>query len=388
MIIEMLLVLIVLVPGLLLLVELTLSILTKQSNSSGFTKDSEKSMRLAIVMPAHNEEAVVAKAVTSIHDQLTEGDLLVVVADNCSDATADIVRDLELAHVVVLERRDTVNRGKGFALDHGHSYLKQRNIEFDTLGVIDSDCVFAEQDAVDHIKQYAKAADLFQVGYLMQSNANTSLLSSFAWFLKTASRSIGMMKLFGACHIQGSGFFISSKIATNVDFASGSIVEDLELGLNMAEKKVFCKYLPSVTLLSEMPSDVEVLQTQKSRWEVGHLKVLIEEALPRAWRAIKQGNVRYLLLVCDLSVPPLITYLAGLVVLMCVLALFTSIGALMVFACLLTFLPLLYLHWKRFCSLFEVDFAFSQIVAYVLVKFKVITNYSNKKSRAWNKTER
>ncbi|HAS6347417.1 TPA: glycosyltransferase [Vibrio vulnificus] len=386
---EVLLVLIVLAPGMLLIAELVLSLIGNTSSQTNDIADENKDNRkLAIIMPAHNEDSVVINSVQSIYAQLAVGDILVVVADNCTDATAEVVRSLNLDNVVVLERTDLVNRGKGFALDYGHQHLKQKDEYYDLIGIIDADCQFANDDAVKKIKHKSRYADLFQVSYLMKSNANTSLLSSFAWYIKTASRSIGMSKLFGACHIQGSGFFISANVSGSVNFASGSIVEDLELGLNMAENRVFCQYLPSVALISEMPSDVDVLRTQKSRWEVGHLKVLFEESFPRALRSIRSYNLRYFLLVCDLSIPPLVTYFGFLFLIFFVLSILGNAGSIFIFIYLLSISYLIYFHWKRFCLYFHVDFSFIQLVAYIKIKIKVIKNYSSKKSRVWNKTKR
>jgi len=378
-----------LIPGIVLLAELAISLIKKTDPPANVISQVTKyECRLAIIMPAHNEEAVVEKSVQSVHSQLSIGDLLVVVADNCTDNTAKAVRSLNLEGVIILERFDSIHRGKGFALSYGYNYLIQKEEAYDLLGIIDADCQFSEQGSIDLIKQECKYEDLFQVRYLMKSNENNSLMSAFAWYLKTSARSVGMSRLFGACHIQGSGFFFSSRVMNLVNFASGSIVEDLELGLNMAEEKVFCKYVSNVTLLSEMPSDFETLQTQKSRWEVGHLNILLNESFPRALRAIKQLNPRYFFLICDLSIPPLVTYLIFLTIFMVILLIIGSVTSTIYFVYFLTILSLIYFHWRRFCKSFNVNFEFIQLVTYSKIKLKVVINYFNKKARVWNKTKR
>ncbi len=48
---------------------------------------------LGVLVPAHNEERVIQATLESIRSQLTEGDRLLVIADNCSDTTARIARN-------------------------------------------------------------------------------------------------------------------------------------------------------------------------------------------------------------------------------------------------------------------------------------------------------
>lgn len=348
----------------------------------------ERDCALSIIMPAHNEELIISKTVSSIHKLMSEKDRLIVVADNCQDATASIVRSLNLQNVIVLERNNSKFIGKGFALDYGFKYLKENKLSFDLLGVVDSDCEFTNKNAIKIIKAVAEKEKLFQLSYLMKSTNNISMLSAFAWYVKTACRSIGMNRLFGACHIQGSGFFIDSSLTHEINFASGSIVEDLELGLNLAEQNIFCKYITNVTLISEMPSNIEVLKTQKSRWEVGHLNVVLSETFPRMLQAIKNKNLRYFLLVCDLSIPPLITYLLCVALFGLVNLFFSYKSSLIIFAFLGSIFLIIYFHWRRFSKLQNVNFKLSSIYNFVEIKFRVIASYCDKKSKKWNKTKR
>ncbi|MDE3270650.1 glycosyltransferase family 2 protein [Pseudoalteromonas sp. G4] len=387
--IETVLLVLVLIPGIFLLVELIqglfVNLSTKDVDNCALT---ERDCVLSIIMPAHNEELIISKTVSSIHKLMSAKDRLIVVADNCQDATANIVRTLNLKNVIVLERKNAKDIGKGFALDYGFKYLKENKLSFDLLGVVDSDCEFTSKNAIKIIKTVAEREKLFQVGYLMKATDNKSALSAFAWYVKTACRSIGMDRLFGACHIQGSGFFIDSSLSEEINFASGSIVEDLELGLNLAEQNIFCKYIPNVTLISEMPSNIEVLKTQKSRWEVGHLNVVLSETFPRMYRAIKNINLRYFLLVCDLSIPPLITYLLCVALFGLVNLFFGYKNSLIILAYLSSISFIIYLHWRRFSKLQNIYVKFSAIYNFVEIKFRVIASYCDKKAKKWNKTKR
>src|SRR4051812_41266503 len=76
----------------------------------------------AILVPAHNEEAGIAATIRNLLPQLAPGDRIVVVADNCTDATEAVART---AGADVVNRSDPVRRGKGFALDFGLGHLAE-----------------------------------------------------------------------------------------------------------------------------------------------------------------------------------------------------------------------------------------------------------------------
>ena len=96
---------------------------------------SAERRRLAILVPAHNESAVIADTLASLLPQLAEGDRLLVVADNCTDDTAGIAM---AAGSEVIKRTDSERRGKGYALDYGVRHLAQKPPE--VLIIVDADC--------------------------------------------------------------------------------------------------------------------------------------------------------------------------------------------------------------------------------------------------------
>ncbi len=107
------------VPGTLYLLLLTLAGLCRPVRA-----DAENSFtgRLAIIIPAHDEAAGIARTVDNLlaiarADGAAD---VYVIADNCSDDTAVIAR----AHgAQVLERNDLSRRGKGYALDYAFMAL-------------------------------------------------------------------------------------------------------------------------------------------------------------------------------------------------------------------------------------------------------------------------
>jgi hypothetical protein len=78
-------------------------------------------LSLAVLVPAHNEAEGIATTLATILPQLRSSDRLLVIADNCTDATAEAARQ---AGATVIERHNLTQRGKGYALDFGLSRLR------------------------------------------------------------------------------------------------------------------------------------------------------------------------------------------------------------------------------------------------------------------------
>src|ERR1035437_1139998 len=101
--------------------------------------------RVAILVPAHNENADIQLTLEDIKPQLVIGDRLLVVADNCSDHTAAIAA---AAGAEVIERTEPTKTGKGYALDFG---LRHLSLDPPAIVIIiDADCKISE-DAVDRL---------------------------------------------------------------------------------------------------------------------------------------------------------------------------------------------------------------------------------------------
>lgn len=107
-----------LVPVLVLCLECAAAALWRPQRGAAAGLADETS--LAILIPAHNEAGGIGRTLSTILPQLRPGDRLVVVADNCTDSTAEVARS---AGASVIERFDTRRRGKGYALDFGLNHL-------------------------------------------------------------------------------------------------------------------------------------------------------------------------------------------------------------------------------------------------------------------------
>src|SRR5262245_12856389 len=75
---------------------------------------------IAVLIPAHNEELVLGRTLETLLPTLGAGHRVLVVADNCTDQTAKIAARHKAE---VIERFDTQERGKGYAVAFGLQHL-------------------------------------------------------------------------------------------------------------------------------------------------------------------------------------------------------------------------------------------------------------------------
>jgi cellulose synthase/poly-beta-1,6-N-acetylglucosamine synthase-like glycosyltransferase len=272
--------------------------------------------KIAVLMPAHNESAGIARPLNAIRMQLQPGDRVLVVADNCSDDTADIAR-ANGAEVII--RHEPERRGKGYALDFGVRHLAARPPE--VVIVVDADCL-VHGYALDLLARQALAVVRpVQALYLMHSPEGASLktkVAEFAWAVKNWARPLGYHHLGLPCQLMGTGMAFPWHLIRHADLASGHIVEDLKLGLDFAAGGYAPQFCPGAKVTSVFPANAEGEQSQRTRWEHGHLGMLAQEGMPRLKQSLRQRNGGLLALTLDLCVPPL-ALLTLLTLAMCII---------------------------------------------------------------------
>jgi cellulose synthase/poly-beta-1,6-N-acetylglucosamine synthase-like glycosyltransferase len=259
--------------------------------------------RVAVLMPAHNEASIIALTLRSVMPQLETGDRLLVVADNCSDATAGIAR---AEGALVILRESATLRGKGYALDFGVRHLAADAPE--VVIVVDADCELAP-GTVDRLARLAvEAMRPVQALYLMHGAADAGLkmkIAEFAYAVKNRVRPLGLRRLGLPCQLMGTGMAFPWECVRDAALATGHIAEDLKLGLDLARAghaPIFC---PEARVTSTFAATTEGGNTQRTRWEHGHLALILSDA-PRIFlTSLWRFDVNLLALALDLSVPPL-----------------------------------------------------------------------------------
>lgn len=259
--------------------------------------------RVAVLVPAHNESSVIVATLKTIGPQLLEGDRLLVVADNCSDDTAALAR-AEGAEVV--ERSNDRQRGKGYALDFGVRHLA--SAAPDVIIIVDADCQISEGFVERLATCCIDSGRPTQSLNLMRAPAGSGLkvqIAEFAWCVKNRVRPRGWARLGLPCQLMGTGMAFAWRDLPLIDLASGHIVEDLKMGLDFCRSGKPPLFCPDALVTSYFPRSEEGLTTQRTRWEHGHLGVILGDTPKLLVESMTKGNGNLLAMTLDLLVPPL-----------------------------------------------------------------------------------
>ena len=257
----------------------------------------------AVLMPAHNEANSIVESLNSLQAQLRESDRLLVVADNCDDATAAIARGMGAE---VSERFDAQHRGKGYALDYGVRVLAAAAPA--VVIAVDADCQVAAGALARLAQSASESGHPVQARYDMLPLVDADVgqrISAFAWRVKNLTRPRGATRLGLPCLLTGSGMAFPWSTIEGASLASGNIVEDMQLGLDLACQGRAPQFCEAALVTSRFAPTSESRQTQRRRWEHGHLATLLSQ-VPRLVRAAMHLRQPRLLGLClELCVPPL-----------------------------------------------------------------------------------
>ena len=261
--------------------------------------------RVAVIIPAHNEEQVLAETLAALKAQLAAGDQVIVVADNCDDATTDIARSAG-EPVRMIERRDELKIGKGFALSAGIAALDAGS--YDVLIILDADC-HVEPGALDALaRQVVAQNEPAQAIYLMERSdapAARDNVSAWAFMVKNFVRPAGLARLGLPCQLTGTGMAIPKSAIDHVSLASGNIVEDMQLGLDLALAGYPPRLCADARVTGRLPRDGAVALRQRRRWEHGHIRTLLTQVPRLLIVGIARMRPGAVAMALDLLVPPL-----------------------------------------------------------------------------------
>ena len=292
----------VLVPVAVLLIQCLAALLDVRPALS--REESKRSGTLCVLIPAHDEEEVLGKALLTVMPQLAEGDQVLVVADNCTDKTAAIALD---AGASVVERHDTDRRGKGYALDAGVRHLEASGFVGDCVVIIDADCEVAAgalHHLLDEVRRSGRSAQARYVMQLPEAASSRDYVSALAVRVRNVARAKGMRRLGLPCQVTGSGIAVPWRAIQQLRLASGNIVEDMQIGLDLAKMRVGAMYVDEARVTGRLASG-SAADAQRKRWEHGHLATMFGVVPGLLLRGVTRANVQLLALAIDLAVLPL-----------------------------------------------------------------------------------
>ncbi|MCI5604993.1 MAG: glycosyltransferase [Clostridia bacterium] len=233
--------------------------------------------RYAVLISARNEENVIATLVDSLHHQDYPQELIdiYVIADNCTDKTAD---EAQKAGAIVFVRNDMENVGKGYALDYAlHKIADEHDKDFyDGFFVFDADNIL-DTNYISAMNRTFSDGHKIITSYRNSTNYGTNWITAgyALWYIRESKfLNHSRMLLNSGCAISGTGFLVHKDVIQRIGgWKYFLLTEDIEFSIANAmagEKIAFCS---DAILYDEQPQTFKQSWTQRLRWARGFLQV-------------------------------------------------------------------------------------------------------------------
>jgi 1,2-diacylglycerol 3-beta-glucosyltransferase len=256
---------------------------------SGAADTEPESLRLVILVPAHDEETGIGATLESLAacEYPASARRTVVIADNCADGTAAVAR---AAGAEVWEREDPIQRGKGFAVAWALDRLLGPAAEVDAVVLVDADCVVSANLLSAVAERLRGGAEALQVDYLA-ANPEASPVSALrfaAFALADTVRFLGKQRLGLSCGLVGTGMAFTTATLRESPWTTTGLVEDGEYHMRLVLNGVRTEFVPDAWVSQAVPTTLRASAGQQERWEKGRLDLI------RAWgpRLIGSGLAR------------------------------------------------------------------------------------------------
>jgi len=243
--------------------------------------------RFAVVVAAHNEEKVIGSIVRNMNRMDYPRELydVYVIADNCTDNTAEIARQ---NGAEVFERSDRERRGKGYALKWMFDKLFRMDKKYDAVCVFDADNLVSLNFLREMNKHLCMGHKVVQ-GYLDCKNPTDSLIAgsySITYWLNNRLFQLARYYLGLNCAIGGTGFVVDMDVLKQTGWNATSLTEDLEFSIKLALKGIRIYWTHEARVYDEKPLTLAQSWSQRKRWMQGqadcacrYFKELLAKAL-------------------------------------------------------------------------------------------------------------
>jgi cellulose synthase/poly-beta-1,6-N-acetylglucosamine synthase-like glycosyltransferase len=274
-------------------------LLGRRPGSDASPPDRERSF--AVVIPAHDEESFIADVITSLRatDYPQERLQITVVADNCSDRTAEVVRSLGEN---VLERIEPENRGKGQALDWAFQQLDLSGV--DAVALFDADN-FVEPGYFQAMNRELERGRRCLQGYNGISNPEATVMTrllSVTYVMKNLLFNGGKAVLGLSVVLNGTSMVFARDVIERIGWKAMTIGEDLEQTFYLLDHGERVHFVADARSSAQESTTFEEGYTQRQRWTAGR-RALSGTARSAVLAGLRKGSIRQVECGIDLLMP-------------------------------------------------------------------------------------
>jgi len=227
----------------------------------------------AVLVPAHDEELGLGELLESLARLAypQERYTVYVVADNCTDRTAELAR--ATGWVRVYERYDLDHKGKGFALSWIFQTLEAEHAGHDAYVVLDADTVVEPGFLAALARGLTEGAEALQANnnVLNVAASPSTALRWLALTLMNHVRPLGRNALGASATLTGDCVCLSRELVRRYPWRAFGVGEDYPYYLTLVQHGVRVRYVPDAVLRSQMPTTFARMRSQDIRWEAGEL---------------------------------------------------------------------------------------------------------------------
>ena len=239
--------------------------LEKPTHKTAEQFDKRRIKKLVLLLPAYNEELIIA---TTIKSAIAAGQLkrdIFVVDDHSSDNTRKIaIAILGKDHVLSVQ-----HSGKALAVQKAIKKFKLvRNYTW--LHIADADSVFSK----DYFKIYRSRLDIkyaVALGFVQSMRGNW--ISTYRALSYTYSQHVGrriQSRLRTISVFPGPITCFRTDILSKIDFSTNSLTEDFDITLQVHRKKLGrILFIPKAVNYTQDPQTLSDFMKQNLRWQRG-----------------------------------------------------------------------------------------------------------------------
>jgi cellulose synthase/poly-beta-1,6-N-acetylglucosamine synthase-like glycosyltransferase len=268
--------------------------------------------KFALLIAAHNEEVVIGSLIESMLklDYPKEMYDVFVIADNCTDNTAEIARGYG---VNVCERFAKDKRGKGYALEWMFAKLFAMEKQYDAIAIFDADNL-VHKDFLREINSKLQEGYKVVQGYIDSKNPEDSWIAaaySIAFWTQNRMYQLARANVGLSNQIGGTGFAIETKTLKKLGWGATCLTEDLEFTCKLVLNGEKVGWAHDAIIYDEKPLKLRQSWTQRKRWMQGFTDV----ASRYFFKLIKQSIIsrKFYMFDCAIYVlQPFVTLLIGI----------------------------------------------------------------------------
>lgn len=231
---------------------------------------SSKNHKFAVLIAAHNEEGVISGIIKSLKSQSYSQDMydVFVIADNCTDNTADIARALG---VEVIERFNNIKKGKGFALEYAFDYIFSLDRGYEYAAIFDADNI-VDKNFLLYINRKINMGARAVQGYLDSKNPYDSWLTlsySLWYWINNRLSQLSRDNLGMGARLGGTGLAVDLELIKEFGWGATCLAEDTEFTLKLMLSDIKVAWEHNAIVYDEKPVGMDTSWNQRTRWTLG-----------------------------------------------------------------------------------------------------------------------